>query len=489
MIDVRKKDFGQVFTPPELVDLTLKQINYTDENILGKFILEPSFGNGAFLEEVVKRIIKFSTKEDLEKNLKCVYGWELDKDLFNETLNKLNSLIKPYNLDFSWNLECTNSIYKMSSLKGLFSKNNIPQFDYIVGNPPYIIKRNIDTETKEYISSYYNYCYNNYDLYYAFFELSFKLLKPDGKIAFITPSTYFYNYSAIKLRKVLGQKTYISKIIDFKRHLVFKDIWTFVCITIFDKSKKDSFKYLESSDKDPYSFIEKDIQYKDLNHESWSFGNDDKQIGKKLDDIVNIYQALNTQRDRIFMVRVESEVGDYCIVSSRFEKSFKIEKAVLKQVTKISKQACIDGILKEYLIFPYEENGDTYKLMDESKFKNNFPLAYSYLEKYKDLLEKRPYKNWYSANDGFMKSIDRLHGKKIVFSYVMDAPNKFHYRDDSEIYYSGFVMKIKDPKYKYDDIVKILNTQETWDYFANRFTTIKTGWSRVKLNVVKSFII
>ena len=55
-IDVRKKDIGQVFTPDNLVELILDEIKYDSEKILGKKILEPSFGNGAFLKTIVKRI-------------------------------------------------------------------------------------------------------------------------------------------------------------------------------------------------------------------------------------------------------------------------------------------------------------------------------------------------------------------------------------------------------------------------------------------------
>lgn len=486
-IDVRKKDIGQVFTPPELVDLTLEQVGYNDSHIIGKYILEPSFGDGMFLEEIVRRIIKYSPLEDLEKNLSYVYGWEIDNSLYNETLVNLNNLIEPLNINIKWNLECTNTIFKMGDYKGLFGTKNILKFDYIVGNPPYVIKRNIDDETKKSIKAYYNYCHNSYDLYYAFFEIALFLLKDDGEISFITPSTYFYNSSAEKLRQVFKNKKYVANIIDFKRHLVFKNIWTFVCITTLNKKERTEFKYSYSTDADPYKFNTKLINYNKIDDNSWAFSNDYSKEGKPINELVNTYQALGTQKDRIFIVKIESEKDNYAIVSSRYEKSFKIEKSILKKVIKVSKQKSLDGLITEYIIFPYEKDLNGYSLISEIDFKTKYPLGYKYLYKYKESLEKRTVRKWYSANDSFMRKLEILKGKKVIFSYVMNAPNKFVFRDDDEIYYSGFIMKLKDPNGSFDDLVKQINSKEAWGYFSDRFTTIKNGWSRVKLNIVKSF--
>jgi len=489
-IDVRNKKVGQVFTPLKLVTLILDNVEYDGLHMLGKKILEPSFGNGAFLEEIVKRILQYSSIKELKNNLLCVYGWEIDKSLYDETLTKLNKLIKPYNIAIDWNIECVNSIYKMSYFRNLV-KQKYEKFDYIVGNPPYVIKRNLDKETQNFIASNYSYCNGSYDLYYAFFELSLKFLNTNGKIAFITPSTYFYNFSAAKLRKSIISKKNISKIIDFKRHLVFKDIWTFTCVSFFTKGNtKNHLEYYQANDSDPYVLNKKKIAYKDLSENSWVFDDEKKMIGKPLDNVVKIYQALNTQRDRIFIIRINSEIDNkYVNVSSRFEENFKIEKAILKPAIKISKQICIDGKLKEYLIFPYMKNGANYKTIDESNFKKDYPCAYAYLFKYKSFLEKRPFKKWYAANDSFFKLFERTIGEKIVFSYVMNGSNKFHYRNDSEIYYSGFIIKLKNKFDSYGSLLKKLNSQETWDYFKNRFAIIKTGWSRVNLNTVKTLLI
>ena len=65
---------GRIYTPHFVVCKILDDIAYNSTNILEKTIIDPACGDGRFLEEVVKRIIKFSTENDLKKNLECVYG-------------------------------------------------------------------------------------------------------------------------------------------------------------------------------------------------------------------------------------------------------------------------------------------------------------------------------------------------------------------------------------------------------------------------------
>ena len=49
----------QVFTPDYIVKKMLDDIDYRGEN-LRKTIFEPSFGDGAFLVEIVSRILEYA---------------------------------------------------------------------------------------------------------------------------------------------------------------------------------------------------------------------------------------------------------------------------------------------------------------------------------------------------------------------------------------------------------------------------------------------
>ena len=55
----------QVFTPHEIVCFMLDKIGYCGANIINSTIFEPSFGEGAFLIEIVSRIIEYCNTNNL----------------------------------------------------------------------------------------------------------------------------------------------------------------------------------------------------------------------------------------------------------------------------------------------------------------------------------------------------------------------------------------------------------------------------------------
>ena len=101
----KEKLFWQIYTPNFIVCKILDEILYNNKNILWKTILDPACWDWRFLIEIVNRILKYSSKKDLEKNLLKIYGWDIDEIALNECIKNLNELIKKYkNKKFpSWN--------------------------------------------------------------------------------------------------------------------------------------------------------------------------------------------------------------------------------------------------------------------------------------------------------------------------------------------------------------------------------------------------
>lgn len=65
-----KKEKGQYMTPEKIVVMILDDIGYAGDEVLAKKIMEPSFGYGVFLSEIIKRIVKAGRKQSLpEKEL------------------------------------------------------------------------------------------------------------------------------------------------------------------------------------------------------------------------------------------------------------------------------------------------------------------------------------------------------------------------------------------------------------------------------------
>ena len=95
----KHKTPGQVFTPNWIISEILNLVGYDNENILNKYILEPSSGDGAFLLEIVNRYInicidkKIETHEIKERLEKYIYGVEFDEIEYIKSIQNLNQLV------------------------------------------------------------------------------------------------------------------------------------------------------------------------------------------------------------------------------------------------------------------------------------------------------------------------------------------------------------------------------------------------------------
>lgn len=100
----KEKQQGQYMTPSEIVCLVLNDIGYSGEEILTKKIIEPSFGNGNFLVEIIKRVIKEGLKQSIKRTTiskiisENVYGVEKDINLYKEAIYRLNDLCLDNNI-------------------------------------------------------------------------------------------------------------------------------------------------------------------------------------------------------------------------------------------------------------------------------------------------------------------------------------------------------------------------------------------------------
>lgn len=80
------------------------------------------------------------------------------------------------------------NLYVQDSLKANWNT----EFDNVIGNPPYVKFQDLTDENRKYLAKNWTTVDNgNFNLYFAFFELGYKLLNSNGKLGFITPNNYF----------------------------------------------------------------------------------------------------------------------------------------------------------------------------------------------------------------------------------------------------------------------------------------------------------
>lgn len=208
---------GAVFTRREVVDFILDLAGYTEDRPLHEMrLLEPSFGGGDFLLPVIGRLLRAwqkakphgSALEDLGNTIRAV---ELHHDTFHGTRNSVTALLirsgiaadSASTLVDKWLLQ---GDFLLASLGG--------EFDFVVGNPPYVRQELIpDLLLTEYRSRYRT-MYDRADIYIPFIERSLTLLADGGHLAFICADRWMKNRYGAPLRKLVAEQFHLKVHVD-----------------------------------------------------------------------------------------------------------------------------------------------------------------------------------------------------------------------------------------------------------------------------------
>lgn len=112
-------------------------------------------------------------------------------------------------------------------------------FDVVLGNPPYV-RQELLGEIKPWLEQNYSVYHGVLDLYGYFFELGNKLLKAEGRMAYISSATFFKTGSGENLRKYLSSEVTLEKIIDFGDVQVFEGVTTYPAILVLRNKKPNA---------------------------------------------------------------------------------------------------------------------------------------------------------------------------------------------------------------------------------------------------------
>lgn len=235
----------QVFTPEKYVHFMLDKVEYDGKNILKKYFLENSVGEGNILCVAIKRYIEVafkhrysisSIKSDLEKYF---VAFEIDPQLKENCLRNLDNIALEYGIqEVNWQI--LSDDYLRYNLK--------MRFDFIVGNPPYITYQELNFLDRKFLKNNFISCKKGkFDYCYAFIEKSLlDLKKTTGKMCYLIPNSIFKNVFAENLREIF--KKNILQLIDYRHTHIFGKILTSSAIIVIDSSRISN--YLEYIDSD-----------------------------------------------------------------------------------------------------------------------------------------------------------------------------------------------------------------------------------------------
>ncbi|MCA3561158.1 MAG: N-6 DNA methylase [Aestuariivirga sp.] len=111
-------------------------------------------------------------------------------------------------------------------------------FDIVIGNPPYV-RMELLKDQKPYFSKHYEVADERTDLYAYFFEKGVDVLKPGGRLGYISSSSFFRTGSGVKLRALMAEETEVETVIDFGDEQIFEGVTTYPAIITARKLAKD----------------------------------------------------------------------------------------------------------------------------------------------------------------------------------------------------------------------------------------------------------
>lgn len=102
-------------------------------------------------------------------------------------------------------------------------------FDVVLGNPPYVRMEFLKT-LKPYLETRYEVVSDRADLYCYFYERGLRLLKPGGRLGYISSNTFFKTGSGKALREYLLREATLESVVEFGDLQIFEGVTTYPAI-------------------------------------------------------------------------------------------------------------------------------------------------------------------------------------------------------------------------------------------------------------------
>lgn len=529
-----RKRLGEFYTPIEVVKYILDAVGYTPENeIESKFLLDPACGSGTFLVEAATRLAgRYEKKGLYPRNpddcktivggiVNNIHGLDInpfachiaEMNLLFNILDYLHAAHRKYR-DYRlprFNICCTDSLMPpevevpiteyiingrlRSHLEESKRATQVKtkQFDFVVGNPPYVRKELIPSKYKKRVleRGHLEVYHGDNDLSVYFIEEGLKLLKKNGMISFITTNKFAKSRYGEKIRDYILSNSKIKQFIDFGDVRVFADAVNYPTIFVFEKGKKENqlniCKIVVVSKK---MGADKDI----LDHII-----DKIKLERYSDEYIDLFQLRQRNLDKSYWKLLSernisvlnkikigsSQLKNICKVDrgvqTGFNEAFMIDTETLQQ--KNFERTLIKPLLKGedvrkyrithtnlFLIYPYQVNISDY------------PNIKKHLERYRNKLEKRwcvtdprMGRKWYELEKPKRPTL--FENEKILLPN-MAQKNSFTY--DNKGYYclhSVYILTIlKKSKLNLKFLLGLLNSPPVEFFFKQISTFVRDKW-------------
>ena len=492
---------GAIYTPKNIRQyITCQSFNQLNRNEMNKIkIADISCGCGGFLIDASNELHKRTGKSFSKIFKDNIFGVDIQKYSIERTeilLSLLAIIQSEDEKEFNFNLHTADSL----EFDWLKENNQIKEnngFDLILGNPPYVCSRNMDDRTK-YLMQNWSTCKTGHpDLYIPFFQIGYELLTNNGILGFITVNTFMHSVNGRAIREYFTKEKVQLKIIDFKDEQIFKSRMTYTCICFLEKKESDYVFYSHSKeanlrDIDLVTFNNDSYDKLDA-HKGWSLKNTKlvntlESIGTRFGTLYNTKSGIATLKNNVYIFKSTEEDDKYFYM----EDGTPIEQGICKEIinsNQLNKKRDIKD-LKEKIIFPYDHNEHNQAtIISEVYFKKQFPRAYEYLGKKKELLATRDkgngkYPVWYAF--GRTQSIEKVKNK-LFFPQLVKKGFKAVLNSDEDLYFYNGMAAYANTREDLQILQKIIVSNVAWKYIENKSKYYASGYFGLGKNYLKDF--
>lgn len=230
---------GAIFTRAEVVDFILDLAGYTEDQPLHeKRLLEPSFGGGDFLLPAIGRLLTAwrssqHIKTVVEELGDAIRAVELHRLTFSATRAAVIERLKQEAIEDQsavaladrWLVQ---GDFLLAPLEG--------QFDFVVGNPPYVRQELIPAPLLAEYRGRYQTMYDRADIYIPFIERSLSALAKGGSLGFICADRWMKNRYGGPLRSLVADQFHLKIYVDMVDTPAFhSDVIAYPAITIISR--------------------------------------------------------------------------------------------------------------------------------------------------------------------------------------------------------------------------------------------------------------
>lgn len=234
-------DVGAVYTKPEIVDVILDLAGYSplDRDLTKLRLLEPSCGDGAFIQAIVARVLASARhhraridwrSKGLERAITAV-------DLNPRAVSATREAVAGMLVAAGAPIARASDLAERWVNEADFLLETIPhRFDFVVGNPPYV---RLEELPKQVLAAYrqkYSTLTDRADLYVGFFEKGLELLSERGVLAYICANRFAKNQYGAALRRLISDKFHVRHYVNLEHTQPFvSDVSAYPAIITIDR--------------------------------------------------------------------------------------------------------------------------------------------------------------------------------------------------------------------------------------------------------------